>query len=43
MARDVEVKQSASMMSAGGEVRKGHYINFLKAIDSITGKGWSIG
>jgi outer membrane protein OmpA-like peptidoglycan-associated protein len=43
MARDVEVKQSASMMSAGGEVRKGHYINFLKAIDSITGKSWSIG
>jgi outer membrane protein OmpA-like peptidoglycan-associated protein len=43
IARDVEVSDSDSMMARGGEVKKGHYINFQQAINAVTDKNWTIG
>ena len=43
IAQEVEVTDSEGMMAKGSEVKKGHYVNFLKAINSITDKNWSIG
>jgi outer membrane protein OmpA-like peptidoglycan-associated protein len=42
IAREVEVSDADSMMAKGSEVKKGHYLNFLKAINSITDKNWKI-
>jgi outer membrane protein OmpA-like peptidoglycan-associated protein len=41
-ANELLVQNSGSMMSMGSKVQKGHYVYFLEALNSITGKSWSI-
>jgi outer membrane protein OmpA-like peptidoglycan-associated protein len=36
------VQNSASMMSTGGTVQKGHYVYFLQALNQMTGKNWTV-
>lgn len=42
-ADELSMNQSASIMSMGNEIKKGHYAFFLKALRDMTGKqGWKI-
>lgn len=42
-ADELSMNQSASIMSYGNEIKKGHYAFFLKALRDMTGKqGWKI-
>jgi outer membrane protein OmpA-like peptidoglycan-associated protein len=41
-ANELLVQDSGSMMSMGSTVQKGHYVYFLEALNSLTGKSWSI-
>lgn len=41
-AKELTVQNSGSMMSSGGEVKRGHYVHFLEAINSITAQSWAV-
>lgn len=41
-ANELLVQNSGSMMSMGSKVQKGHYVYFLEALNSLSGKNWSI-
>ena len=42
-ADELSMNQSASIMSYGNEIKKGHYAFFLKALRDMTGKqGWKV-
>jgi outer membrane protein OmpA-like peptidoglycan-associated protein len=42
-ADELSMNQTASIMSEGNDIKKGHYAYFLKAIRDLTGKqGWNI-
>ncbi|MBI5880279.1 MAG: hypothetical protein HZB53_21725 [Chloroflexi bacterium] len=41
-AKETLRENSASIMSTGGEVKRGHYVFFLEAINSMTSKSWSV-
>ena len=41
-ADDLLVANSGSMMSAGSDVKKGHYVYFLQALNDLTGKRWTV-
>ncbi len=41
-ADELLTQNSASLMSMGGEVRRGHYVFFLEALNQMTGKSWSV-
>lgn len=41
-ADDVLVGNTDSLMASGGEVKKGHYVYFLKSLESATGIQWDI-
>lgn len=36
-------QNSANIMSTGGEVKRGHYVFFLEAMNKMTGHSWSVG
>ncbi len=42
MADELRVGPSASIMASGGEVRPGHYVYFLRALNSVTSRTWRI-
>lgn len=42
-ADDLVKRNTDSIMSRGGEVKPGHYVYFLRAMDSMTGESWSLG
>lgn len=41
-ADELLTQNSASLLSMGGEVRRGHYVYFLDALNQMTGKSWSV-
>lgn len=41
-ANDLLVQDSPSIMSTGGEVKPGHYVYFLDALNGVTGKNWTV-
>ena len=41
-ADDLLIKDSGSIMAKGGEVKAGHYVYFVQALNAITGKTWSV-
>jgi outer membrane protein OmpA-like peptidoglycan-associated protein len=41
-ANELLAGNSGSMMSVGGRVDRGHYVSFLRALESATGKQWTI-
>lgn len=41
-ADELLTQNSASLLSMGGEVRRGHYVFFLEALNQMTGKSWSV-
>jgi outer membrane protein OmpA-like peptidoglycan-associated protein len=42
-ADELSMNQTASIMSEGNDIKKGHYAYFLKAVRDLTGKqGWNI-
>lgn len=41
-ANELLVQDSGSMMSSGGQVKRGHYVYFLEAIKQMTGKNWTV-
>jgi len=41
-ANDLLVQDSGSIMSQGGEVRRGHYVYFLQRINQLTSKRWTV-
>jgi outer membrane protein OmpA-like peptidoglycan-associated protein len=41
-ANDLLVQDSGSIMSQGGEVRRGHYVYFLQRINQLTGRRWTV-
>jgi hypothetical protein len=41
-ANDLLAGDSGSMMSVGSRVEPGHYVPFLKALEQVTGKQWTI-
>jgi hypothetical protein len=41
-ADDLLVQNSSSIMAHGSEVRRGHYVYFLQAINQMTGKDWEV-
>lgn len=41
-ADETLVADSGSMMSSGSEVKRGHYVYFLTALNSITGHTWKV-
>jgi hypothetical protein len=41
-ADDLLVQNSGSIMSHGSEVKRGHYVSFLAAINRMTGKTWTV-
>lgn len=41
-ADELRVSDSTSIMSAGGEVKRGHYVYFLEALNQLTGKQWTV-
>ena len=41
-ADETLVKSSGSMMSSGSDVLRGHYVPFLKSVEQITGKQWTV-
>jgi hypothetical protein len=42
-AGELVVQNSGSMMSMGGDVKRGHYVYFVEAINQLTGKTWKVG
>ena len=42
-AEETVVNRSASIMSVGGEVHRGHYVPFLTAVEQVTHKEWTVG
>lgn len=42
-ADELRVQDSSSIMSKGMEVKRGHYVYFLDALNHLTSKHWSIG
>lgn len=41
-AEETMVADSGSMMSSGSEVKRGHYVYFLNALNSATGHTWKV-
>ncbi len=41
-ADDLLVQNSSSIMSSGNEVKRGHYVSFVVAINRLTGKDWTL-
>ena len=41
-ADEVLVQDSGSMMSSGSEVKRGHYVYFLNALNTATGHTWRV-
>lgn len=41
-AQELRNQDSGSMMSTGSEVKRGHYVPFLKAVEGVTGKQWTV-
>jgi outer membrane protein OmpA-like peptidoglycan-associated protein len=41
-ADELLVQNSGSMMSSGSEVKPGHYVYFLQALNSVTGHSWRV-
>ena len=41
-ADEVAVQDSGSMMSSGSEVKRGHYVYFLTALNEATGHTWKV-
>lgn len=41
-ANELLVQNSGSIMASGSEVRRGHYVYFLNALASVTGKSWTV-
>jgi hypothetical protein len=41
-ADELLVQNSGSMMSTGGEVKRGHYVYFVQALNQLTGKTWKV-
>lgn len=41
-ANELLIQDSGSIMSVGGTVHKGHYVYFLEALNSMTGKTWKV-
>jgi outer membrane protein OmpA-like peptidoglycan-associated protein len=42
-ADDMIVHDSDSIMSKGSEVKPGHYVYFLQALNTMTGESWTVG
>jgi outer membrane protein OmpA-like peptidoglycan-associated protein len=42
-AEETVVDRSASIMSSGGEVKRGHYVPFLTEVEAVTSKEWTVG
>lgn len=42
-AEETRIDKSASIMSTGSEVRRGHYVPFLTEVEAITRKEWTVG
>jgi len=41
-ANELLDQDGPSMMSSGSEVKAGHYVYFLKALNGVTGKSWKV-
>jgi hypothetical protein len=41
-ADELRISDSTSIMSQGGDVKRGHYVYFLEALNQLTGKRWSV-
>jgi outer membrane protein OmpA-like peptidoglycan-associated protein len=41
-ANETLAQDSGSIMSAGGDVKRGHYVYFLEALNQLTGKTWTV-
>ncbi len=41
-ADELLVADSGSMMAHGGQVQRGHYVYFLKALNDMTAKRWTV-
>jgi hypothetical protein len=41
-ANELLVEDSGSMMSRGSEVKRGHYVYFLQAINEMTARKWTV-
>jgi hypothetical protein len=41
-ADELVIKDSGSIMAEGGEVKAGHYVYFVQALNVITGKQWKV-
>ncbi len=41
-ADELLVKDSGSIMAVGGDVKAGHYVYFIQALNVITGKQWEV-
>jgi len=41
-AKETLMQNSANIMSVGGDVKRGHYVFFLEAINGMTSKTWAV-
>ncbi len=41
-ANELAVQDGGSLMSSGGDVKRGHYVYFVQALDQLTGKHWQV-
>jgi hypothetical protein len=41
-ANETLAGDSGNIMSVGGQVQRGHYVPFLKGLETVTGKQWTI-
>lgn len=41
-ANELIIKDSGSIMAKGGEVKAGHYVYFIQALNFLTGKQWTV-
>lgn len=41
-AKELVMDESSSIMSGGMDVKRGHYVYFLEALNSVTSKKWSV-
>jgi hypothetical protein len=41
-AKETLMQPSGSIMSEGSDVKRGHYVFFLEAINTMTGKNWTV-
>ena len=41
-AQEMLTQDSGSIMSRGSDVKRGHYVPFLKAVETATSKQWTV-